>query len=138
MKRRASALAFLCLAVLPGQAQNIPKTWDAAALDSGILKPPVAGAKVTRVTADYYYRMVERVVYRRYPVYGSNSEPAGYLAKLALADPEVVFNPARLKTEKDWILAGQEVFSISHFAFPNRDASALSRHPEKDGSPCRR
>jgi len=57
-------------------------------MESGILKPPVAGAKVTRVTAEYYYRMQERVVYRRYSIYGSKSEPPGYLAKLAVADPK--------------------------------------------------
>ena len=104
------ALALLCVAGFPGGAQTVPKTWDVAAMESGILKPPVAGATVRRVTADYYYRMRERAVYRRYPVYGSKSEPTGYLAKLALADPEIVFNPVQLKSEQDWILAGQDVF----------------------------
>jgi hypothetical protein len=62
--------------------------------------------------------MQERVMYRRYPVYASKSEPAGYLAKLALADPEDIFNPARLKTEQDWILAGREVFRSPITLFP--------------------
>ena len=54
------ALALLCVAGFPGGAQTVPKTWDVAAMESGILKPPVARATVTRVTADYYYRMRER------------------------------------------------------------------------------
>jgi hypothetical protein len=104
------AFSLGCFAVLPGHAQTVPKTWDPVAMETGILKPPVAGATVTRVTADYYYRIPERVVFRRYPVFSSKSEPVGYLAKIALADPEVTLNPVRLNTENDWILAGREVF----------------------------
>ena len=66
---------LLCVTVLPGMAQTVPKIWYESAMESGILKPPVGGAIVIRVTAEYYYRMQERVVYRHYPVYGSKSEP---------------------------------------------------------------
>jgi hypothetical protein len=112
------ALTLSCFAVLLGHAQTVPKTWDAIAMENGILKPPVAGATVTRVTADYYNRLHERVVYRRYPVYGAKSEPSGYLAQVALAEPEVAFNPAHLKTEQDWDLAGREVFRSPITLFP--------------------
>ena len=132
---RTLAVSLLCLSVLPGGSQTVPKTWDAAALASGILTPPAAGTKVTRVTAEYYYRMQERVVFRRYPVYGSNSEPSGYLAKLALADPEVTFNPARLKTEQDWILAGQEVFRSPIALFPIEMLSHFRGILERTGVP---
>lgn len=115
---RSVALALLCFAVLPGRAQTVPKTWDETAMESGILKPPLADAKVTRVTAEYYYRMQERVIYRRYPVYASKSEPAGYLAKLTATDPEIIFDPVRLKTEQDWIRAGRDVFRSPITFFP--------------------
>jgi hypothetical protein len=107
---RIVAMALLCFAVLPGREQTVPKTWDEAAMESGILKPPVADAKVTRVTAEYYYRMQDRVIYTEYRRYASKSEPAGYLAKLTAADPEIIFDPVRLKTEQNWIRAGRNVF----------------------------
>jgi hypothetical protein len=98
------------ISIAPVLAQAIPKTWDEAALSSGLLLPPVASASIKQVTAAYYYRMPERVMYRRYPVYSSKSEPPGYLEKLALAEPEITFDPGKLHSEQDWIAAGREVF----------------------------
>lgn len=103
----AAAAAWLATSIA---AQTIPTTWDEIALSTAQLKPPVASAVVKQVSADYYYRIAERVMYRRYPVYSSKTEPPGYLTKLAQAEPEVVFDINRLKTERDWVAAGAEVF----------------------------
>jgi hypothetical protein len=110
MAGRLILCVVIAAAMLPARGQTIPKTWDEKALATGLLPPPVAGAKVTLVTADYYYRIPERVMYRQYPVYAARFEPPGYLAELARKAPEVVFDPAKLKTEDDWIAAGREVF----------------------------
>ena len=58
----------------------------------------MAGAIIKQVQAAYYYRMQERVMYRIYPVYASKAEPRGYIEKLALVEPEITFDPAKLKT----------------------------------------
>jgi hypothetical protein len=99
-------------------AQGIPKTWDDDALSSGQLPPPVASATIKQVSAAYYYRMRERVMHRRYPLYSSKAEPPGYLEKLALIEPEVTFDSARLASEQDWIAAGREVFRYPIGLFP--------------------
>ncbi len=127
--------SFTLTASLVLGAQEIPKTWNEEAMKSGILNPPVAGVKITRVTQDYYYRMRERVLYRRYPVYCSKSEPSGYLEKLREVEPEVVFDRSRLKTEHDWILAGQEVFRAPITLFPIEMLAPLRGTLERCGVP---
>jgi len=114
----AALLVVPFVVVLPALAQRIPRTWNEADLSSGLLRPPVAGATVKPVGAEYYYRMRERVMFRRYTVYTSKSEPAGYLEKLALAEPEVAFDSAKIKTDQDWIMAGREVFRYPNALFP--------------------
>jgi hypothetical protein len=114
----ALAVSFVLAASTSAGPPVVPLTWDEAALSSGILSPPIAGVAITRVKAAYYYRMRERVMYRQYPVYGSKSEPPGYLEKLRQAAPQVVFEASRIKTDQDWILAGQEVFRTPITLFP--------------------
>ena len=56
----------------------IPKTWDdqaMAALEVPLADP--AGSPV-HVSADYYYSITERPIYKSYPVYGPGKEPPGY------------------------------------------------------------
>jgi len=91
------------------------------------LKQPLASAVVKEVPVSYYYMMAERVIYRRYPVYSSKTEPPGYLAKLAQAEPEIVFDVSRLKTERDWVAAGAEVFRYPISAAPAEQALAYFR-----------
>jgi hypothetical protein len=127
--------SFTLAASLVLGAQEIPKTWNEEAMKSGILNPPVAGVTITRVTPEYYYRMRERVLYRRYPVYGSKSEPPGYLEKFREVEPEVVFDRSRLKTDHDWILAGQEVFRTPITLFPIEMLAQLRGILERTGVP---
>jgi len=49
-------------------------------------------------------------VYRTYPFYAPDKEPAGYWESLQQKNPEVVFDPAKLKMKEDWIRAGELVF----------------------------
>jgi hypothetical protein len=63
-----------------------------------------------QATAEYYYKIPVRPIYKMYPVYPSTKEPAGYMDRLASLEPEVVFDPSKLKSERDWIEAGELVF----------------------------
>ena len=114
------------------QTPVIPRTWDDRAMAEFEL--PVADPAVKRahISADYYYALPERVIYKTYPVYAPGREPAGYLDRLRQADPEVTFDASALRTEADWIRAGELVFDApieygQLFTFDQfRDAALLS------------
>ncbi|MCG3160822.1 MAG: hypothetical protein JMDDDDMK_01897 [Acidobacteria bacterium] len=102
----------------PGQAQQankaftpaIPKTWDDKAMDSLELPTADPAGSPKHISADYYYRIPVRPIYKSYPVYTPGKEPSGYEAWLKQQEPETVFDAATLKTEADWIKAGEIVF----------------------------
>ncbi len=62
------------------------------------------------ISSDYYYRMPVRPIYKSYPIYAPGKEPPGYFDKLKQLEPEIAFDPATLKTEADWIKAGELAF----------------------------
>ncbi|MEP6570174.1 MAG: di-heme oxidoredictase family protein [Acidobacteriota bacterium] len=76
------------------------------------LQIPLAeqAASPKHVSADYYYRMPVRPVYKSYPIYHPDKEPRGYLDSLKQQEPEIVFDASKLKTQADWIKAGKLVF----------------------------
>ena len=88
----------------------IPRTWDDQAMES--LELPLAdpAASPRHISSAYYYRIPVRPIYKSYPVYRPDREPAGYADFLKTQQPEIVFDVSRLKTEGDWIKAGELVF----------------------------
>jgi Di-haem oxidoreductase, putative peroxidase len=91
-------------------APDIPKTWDDQAMAS--LEVPLAdpAGSPIHVSADYYYSLPVRPIYKSYPVYAPGKEPAGYEDWLKQQEPETAFDASKLKTEEDWIKAGEVVF----------------------------
>ncbi len=94
---------------------NVPKTWDDKAMES--LELPLAEPRATpkHVSADYYYQIPAWKIYRSYPVYHPDKEPAGYVEALAQKTPEIIWDEERhpkLETEEDWIAAGEMVFDL--------------------------
>ena len=89
---------------------RIPETWDPEAINS--VEIPLADGKhsPTHISRDYYYRIPVRNLYKSYPVYAPGREPKGYWEWLKQQEPEVAFDPARLKSQSDWIKAGELVF----------------------------
>lgn len=107
------ALAFIGAGSQPDTAAwtpVIPRTWDDEAIRT--LELPLANpaASSQYITSDYYYRMPVRPVYKTYPIYYPGKEPAGYLDWLKKQEPEILFDASKLKTEQDWIRAGELVF----------------------------
>lgn len=94
----------------PNWKPDIPKTW--VDTEMAELEVPLADAASSpkHVSADYYYHMPVRQIYKSYPVYAPGKEPPGYLDWLKRQEPEIVFDAAKLKTEADWIKAGEVVF----------------------------
>lgn len=114
------SLLLLLGVVLPlsGEAQKvaeswkpeIPKTWiddEIADLELPLANP---ASSPKHIPSEYYYRIPVRPVYKSYPIYAPGKEPAGYLAALKKRDPQITFDASRLRTEQDWISAGEIVF----------------------------
>ncbi len=109
---------------------NIPKTW----IDTEIaeLEVPLANpiGSPKHISADYYYRIPVRKIYRSYPVYAPGKEPPGYWDWLQQQEPEIAFDPAKLKTEADWIKAGELVFDAPLAVAAPEESSYRVRDPE--------
>jgi len=97
----------------------IPKSWDDEALrqlEVPLVKPEASLRYL--VKADFYYRIPVRPIYKSYPVYAPAKEPPGYMEWLKKQEPEIAFDPAKLKSEEDWVQAGELVFDqpLSYYA----------------------
>jgi hypothetical protein len=120
-------LVLTCIAVAsqdkPSQKADrefhptIPKTWvDAEMAELEVpLADPAGSPK--HVPAEYYYKIPVRPIYKQYPVYAPGHEPLGYIESLKQLDPVIIWggeekgaNRPILKTEADWIRAGELVF----------------------------
>src|SRR5687768_5306378 len=61
---------------------TIPKVWEdgvIASLELPLVEPAYSPK---HVTADYYYKIPVRPIYRSYPVYHPDREPPGYLQSM--------------------------------------------------------
>jgi hypothetical protein len=104
---KALAVWFLFSA----SAADIPKTWDKAAIESLQLPLAMREFSPSHISAEDYYRIPERIIYRSYPVYAPGREPAGYEGWLTNVEPVVAFDAGRLTSPEDWIAAGETVFN---------------------------
>jgi hypothetical protein len=89
---------------------NIPRTYEDEAMASVELPLARADASPVQMSSDYYYRIGIRPIYKSYPIYAPDREPPDYLDWLKQQEPEVVFDLSKMKTEDDWIKAGELVF----------------------------
>jgi hypothetical protein len=94
--------------------RSIPKTWDDAAMATLEVPLSVPAASPRHVSSEYYYRIPVHPIYKTYPVYHPAREPSGYLDMLRAQGPQVLWDdkgkrPA-LRTDQDWIRAGELVF----------------------------
>ena len=108
---------LLLLLALPlvGAAQGsgppgVPRIWDESALHEMELPVVVSKYSSKPVPTDYYYRIPVRAIYKSYPIYAPGRMPAGYMDRLKTFEPEVVFDGAKIRSQEDWIRAGELVF----------------------------
>ena len=138
-----SASIMLSLALASGADEtktwkpNIPKVWDEAELADWMT--PLAGLSVrpTHIPAKEYYAIPEYNL-RSYPVYLPGREPKGYWEMLQRVGPQRLFEPEKLKTEADWIAAGERIFEEAtnpqqatldqHLIAQMRDPEFMKRH----------
>ena len=116
---------------------DIPRAWDDKAVH-GLEVPLAQRDRSPRyMSAEEYYKLKVRPIYRSYPAYAKGREPAGYLESLKQRDPEIIFDPSKLHTKEDWIAAGKLVFESDTLFFPAQEPPAEggdTRFPvSKDG-----
>jgi hypothetical protein len=100
--------------------------WDDQAMSTLEVESTVSAGSPKHPSAEYYYNIPVRPIYKTYPVYAPGHEPSGYLDWLRHQEPEIVWDALHgppLRTEADWIKAGQIVFDApSVFDFPETPA----------------
>ena len=101
-------LAMSCAA--QGFHPTIPRAWDDHEVKLFELPLAQPDRSPRYISSGDYYEFKVRPVYRGYPIYFPGKEPQGYLDSLRQREPEIVFDPGRLRTEEDWIRAGELVF----------------------------
>jgi len=112
MKHTLSAFSALLstVAAAHGADLRIPRVWEDEAIASTTVPLVVAAATPVPIPSRYYYGIPVRPIYKSYPVYRPDREPAGYIDWLKQREPQLAFDAARLKTAADWIRAGEIVF----------------------------
>jgi hypothetical protein len=121
--------------------RQIPKTWDDTEIRTHEipLADPIGSPK--HVSAEYYYRIPVRPIYKGYPVYAPDHEPPAYMEWLRQQEPVVLWDDGGhappLTTDVDWIRAGEIVFNAPIGSNPNfRIEHVRSRiWYEKTGAP---
>lgn len=109
-----AATAVGMMLITTGAAQNftpvIPRTWDDTAVEGFHLPLAPRDRSPQFMSAAEYYQLKERPIYKSYPVYVPEREPVGYMDWLKQQEPEIAFDPLKLRTEEDWSRAGELVF----------------------------
>jgi hypothetical protein len=88
----------------------VPKAWDARELASFELPLVRADRSATHAAPDYYYRLAVRPIFKSYPIYAPGHEPPGYMEWVAEQEPAAAFDESALRTDADWVAAGERVF----------------------------
>ncbi len=95
------------------------------------LADPVGSPK--HVSADYYYKIPVRPIYKGYPVYAPGHEPPGYMTWLAQQEPDILWDDKGhsppLNTQEDLIRAGEMVFDAP-ISYDARERVENVRDPE--------
>jgi hypothetical protein len=123
----AAILLFLVVTQQFGQAPQVPKVWDQAALADWAT--PIAGLGVRPSffsETDYY--SVSGDNFRTYPVYHPDHEPAGYWERLQRLKPERLVNATGLHTQQQWIAAGKRAWDeLDAPSFRSTDPEMIAR-----------
>jgi hypothetical protein len=108
--RTTAFFAVLAIA-LPGATQtfhpDIPRAWDDKDVERLGLPLTQRDRSPRYLSSEQYYALKVRPIYRTYPVYIAGREPEGYFESLRQREPEIVFDVAKLRTQEDWIRAGE-------------------------------
>lgn len=111
------ATALSSMYLLP--KNDIPRTWDEEAIEALMLPLADTAVEVVPISADYYYQLPERHLYKTYPIRLLDSlDQARYLDSLRQLDP-VEYDPdPQSLSEEELIALGEKVFHMPVVFFP--------------------
>ena len=130
MWRGLYSVFLLCLFTGAAMHPEIPRAWTDAAVAALEVPPAVPNCSAIHVSEEAYYQIPTREIYQTYPVYHPSREPAQYMEWLKQQDPQIAFEPAKLKTLRDWTEAGKVVFNAPVSYTPVFFAASDVRDPE--------
>jgi len=145
-RRSAATLLLFTTLLAAGYAQKpaapyqpaIPKTWDEQALADMEVPLAVPSHSPKHISAEEYYRLPVRPIYKSYSAYKSDREPAGYADWLRQQDPVILWDDGahrpELETEADWIAAGELVFDAGVLFFETGTSSPEERRAFEAGT----
>ena len=107
---------------------EIPKAWDVEQLQSMHLPYADTTIRLGFISEEAYNKLPERISYKTYPFYMPGNEPPGYYDSLSKLDPVINFNENELKTEAEWIKAGELIYELPMNYIP-LDSNMLSLLP---------
>lgn len=108
---------------------DIPKAWDLEQVKTMHLPYADTSAHLHFLSEEAYNNLRVRISYKTYPFYMPGSEPVGYYDSLRRLDPIVNFKEEDLKTEADWVRAGEIIYDMPTVYRP-MDSVMLATLPE--------
>lgn len=113
---------------------DIPRVWDDEAIADMEIPLPEPAPRPRHVSAAYYYSIPELTLYKSYPLVPP-AQQAEHLKWLEQQEPVIAFDPARLRTEKDWLEAARWCSDRRSIPFlSSQDAASATSSEPKDGS----
>ena len=124
----------------------VPRAWNDVGLSDWATPLAQVNVRPGNFTEAELSKVPVYELYRSYPAYYPNREPAGYRQWLQSRKPELLINRAALRTEEDWTNAGQRLFREMYLPPPEpqqklidlvRSREALERagvQPNPDGT----
>ena len=111
------------LSFVISKPDDIPKLWDMKKLRSAHLPLVDTSIHVEPISEALYNKIPERVAYKSYPLYMPGKEPKGYYEWLLKQDAEIIFDATKIKTDADWIKAGEIIYDMPQGYFTIVDSS---------------
>lgn len=106
------SIVIVLLSFGVNKRNDIPRLWDMKKLKTAHLPLVDKSITVEPIPEDVYNNIPERIAYKTYPLYLYGREPKGYYEWLLKQEPEIVFDVAKIKTEEDWIKAGDIIYEM--------------------------
>lgn len=92
--------------------EEIPKLWEDEKVKTVHLPLADKTVELKPISEELFYKLKEKVAYKTYPLYMPGREPEGYYEWLLKQEPVLIFDAAKLKTEEDWIKAGEMMYEM--------------------------
>jgi hypothetical protein len=121
------ALTAALSVIVAGQAVRVPKIWTDAALAEWATPVATLNIRPAHISEAEYYAVPGDNL-RTYPVYHPDAEPPGYWDELKKKKPEPLVKASTIRTQDDWIAAGERAFrEVDSFWSRTNDPAVIAQ-----------